>query len=123
MPKTKESVMARVEVTAKRLALASLFLVVGCVIGSRLPVSTVFPKAEGQSTGEKEGQYIMAAGSTTTGQTEVYVFDVQQQKLAAYRTDGTGIGFRGVRQITWDLKPEEITPKGARLTVAQMKRI
>jgi hypothetical protein len=96
------------------LSFAALLLVL-----SRSPI----PTASGQAVGEAAGRFIMATAVYQNGtRSMVYVLDVVDKKLASYSTDGVGIEYQGTREITWDLKPEQLDPSGRRLSVAEIKK-
>ncbi len=54
----------------------------------------------------------------------VFVFDVGTQHLAVYKASNRGLKLTGVRQITWDLKLEELNPAlaGQGVSVSQVKK-
>jgi len=78
--------------------------------------------AFGQSVGSSgETGYVLATGMSSSGSNNIlYIFEPKEQKLAAYTVQSNGIEFKGVRQVTWDLKPEEYT-KG-RASVEAMRK-
>jgi hypothetical protein len=51
----------------------------------------------------------------------LYVLETSSKKLACYTTRTQGIEYRGVRDITYDLVPQDFNPKGRRYTVEQVK--
>ena len=92
-------------------------------LGATFGGGRAVPSIEAQSSGEPAGQYIMATGSTTDGRTEVYILDISEHKLGTYQSDQIGIRLRGVRDVRYDLKVEEINPKGQRLSVEAMRKL
>jgi hypothetical protein len=59
--------------------------------------------------------------STTGNSNMLYILEVPTRKLAAYSVKTRGIEYMGTREITWDLKPEELTPKSGKLSVKAVK--
>ena len=78
--------------------------------------------AFGQAVGNTQGNYVLATGMSQSGNANMlFVLEVPTRRLAAYTVKTRGIEFMGVREITWDMKPEELTPRSGKLTVKQVK--
>jgi hypothetical protein len=80
--------------------------------------SPPLPPAAAQAGGEQQGRFIMATAVYQNGTRSIaYVLDVQGERLACYSADGNGIEYRGTRDITCDLKPQELNPGPRRFSV------
>ena len=73
--------------------------------------SSPMPEAHGQATGLPASQIAIATVQGTSNDPWCYVYDVAGQRLAVYRAGTQGLEFKGLRQITWDLKLEELNPR------------
>lgn len=83
----------------------------------------VLRKALGQTAGVQGGNYVIATGITQSGnEAMLYVFDIENKRLAAYFNRGRGIELRGVRNIKWDLNLDWF-PGPNSLTPAQVKEL
>lgn len=58
---------------------------------------------------EATGSVAIAAVQGTANEPWVFVYDVGSQRLACYKNSNQGLEFKGLRQITWDLRLEELT--------------
>ena len=109
----------RQNITVALLAICVTLLAVNVVQQMTRPV---FPAAFGQAVGNTQGNYVLATGMSTTGNNNMlYILEVPTRKLAAYSVKTRGIEYMGTREITWDLKPEELTPTRGNLSVKQVK--
>ncbi len=109
----------RQNITVTLLAICVTLLAVNVVQQMARPV---FPAAFGQAVGNTQGDFILATGMSTTGNSNMlYILEVPTRKLAAYSVKTRGIEYMGTREITWDLKPEELTPKSGKLSVKAVK--
>jgi hypothetical protein len=80
------------------------------------------PAAWGQGVGIPTGQVAIATVQGTSNDPWCYVYDVGSQRLAVYTTKNQGVELKGVRNITYDLKLEELNVVGGRSpTVKQVK--
>lgn len=68
-------------------------------------------EAAGQATAIPSNSVCVATVQGTSNDPWCYVYDVGTQRLAVYKTGNTGIELKGVRQITWDIKLEELNPR------------
>lgn len=83
------------------------------------------PAAYGQATGMPASQVAIATVQGTAQDPWCYVYDVAGQRLAVYRCGNQGLEFKGLRQITWDLKLEELNARLAttgRVPVAAIRK-
>jgi hypothetical protein len=65
------------------------------------------PLAYGQTTGEAGGNYIVATGTTVSGnESVVWIYDTGLKKLCCYQMRGQGIEYKGVRFLGHDFVPE-----------------
>ena len=111
----------RQNITVALLAICVTLLAVNVVQQMTRPV---FPAAFGQAVGNTQGSYVLATGMSTTGNNNMlFILEVPTRKLAAYSVKTRGIEYMGVRDITWDLKMEEYTPKGRSHTPAEIKKL
>ena len=109
----------RQNITVALLAICVTLLAVNVVQQMTRPV---FPAAFGQAVGNTQGNYVLATGMSTTGNNNMlYILEVPTRRLAAYSVKTRGIAYMGTRDITWDLKPEEMTPKVSQLSVKAVK--
>lgn len=100
------------------LAVCATLLGVNLVVSLRSPL----PPVLGQAAGTGQGEFVLATGMNQSGnQAVLYVFNVTSKKLACYTTRTQGIEFQGVREVTYDLMPQELNPRGRKLTVEQVK--
>lgn len=79
--------------------------------------------AFGQTVGTDGGggKYVMATGMSTSGSNNMlYILEPKTGRVAAYTVQSRGIEYKGTRQVTHDLIPEELTPK-SRMSVAQVR--
>ncbi|MBI4605955.1 MAG: hypothetical protein HY721_28660 [Planctomycetes bacterium] len=111
-----------------RQNLVVALLCVGCtLLAANLVVtlrSSGLPAAYGQAVGAPSGQVVLATGQNQGGsEAVVYVYDVPTRKLGCYTTKGQGIELKGMRDVTWDFKLQELLPANAnkRLTVKQVR--
>ena len=81
------------------------------------------PAALGQAVGTPTGSVAIATVQGTSQDPWCYIYDIGTQRLAVYKVQNQGIELKGVRQITWDMKLEELNPKLAaqRLPVSVIK--
>lgn len=70
-------------------------------------------EAAGQGTAIPSSSVCLATVQGTSNDPWCYLYDVGTQRLAVYRTGNTGLELKGVRQITWDLKIEELDARMA----------
>jgi len=78
----------------------------------------------GQTVGTDGGGagYVMATGMSTSGSNNMlYILEPKSGRVAAYTVQSRGIEYKGTRQVTHDLIPEELTPKG-RMTVSDVRK-
>ena len=70
------------------------------------------------------GQVALATSQDTSNSPFVFVYEVGTQRLAAYKAGNQGIELKGLRQITWDLKLEELNPALAnrRVKVSEIRK-
>jgi hypothetical protein len=109
----------RQNITVALLAICVTLLAVNVVQQMTRPV---FPAAFGQAVGNTQGNYVLATGMSTTGNNNMlFILEVPTRKLAAYSVKTRGIEYMGTREITWDLKPEELIPKSGKLSVKAVK--
>jgi hypothetical protein len=81
------------------------------------------PLAFGQAVGTPTGSVALATGVTQGGsETMLYLYDLSNQRLAAYSTKNQGIELKGVRHITHDLKAVEFVARGKSPSVQEMKK-
>lgn len=83
------------------------------------------PAAFGQGTGEPTSSVAIAAVQGTTNEPWVFLYDVSTQRLACYKNANQGLDFKGLRQLTWDLRLEELDPGWAakgRIPVSQVRK-
>lgn len=73
--------------------------------------SGALPPAHGQAAAGTQTSVALATVQGTSNDPWVYIYDVTSQRLGCYKTGNTGIEFKGLRQLTWDLKLEELNPK------------
>jgi len=106
------------------LSVCCTLLAVNLVVslrGPQLPFG--LPPAYGQAVGGPVGQVVLATGMSQGGSEAVlYLYDIPTQALACYSTKGQGIEYRGVRKITWDLKPQDFKATGKSPSVADMRK-
>ena len=101
------------------LAICATLLTVNVVQQMNRPA---FMPAFGQAVGNTQGNYVLATGMSQSGNANMlFVLEVPTRKLAAYTVKSRGVEFMGVREITWDMKPEELTPKSGKLSVKAVK--
>lgn len=81
------------------------------------------PVAQAQTTGDENGGFILATGQSQGGSDQVlWVLETGTRKLACYVMVNRSLDYRGVREITFDLLPQEFAPKGAKgPSVAEME--
>jgi hypothetical protein len=97
----------RQNVIVALLAVCCTLLAVNVVLQVSTPPALVF----GQAVGNPEGGFVLATGQTQSGSKAVlYVLETATKKLSAYSVENRGIEFKGVREITNDLKPIELKP-------------
>ena len=81
--------------------------------------------AFGQAAAVPTSGVAVATVQGTSNDPWVYIYEVGTQRLACYRTANQGIEFKGLRQITWDLKLEELNPRLAamgKVPVSQIRK-
>lgn len=106
------------QLTITLLAVCATLLAVNIVVSLRSPL----PAAFSQATGAEGGGFILATGQSQGGSDQIlWVYEVGTRKLAAYAVKTRGIEYKGVRQITWDLVPQELVPKGS-MSVESVKK-
>ena len=89
------------------------------VVSLRSPAMPVF----GQTAGAEGGGYVLATGQSQGGSDAVlWVFETGTKKLACYSMKSRGVEYKGVRNISYDLMPEEYSPKGKSPSVAAVKK-
>ena len=109
----------RQNITVALLAICATLLAVNVVQQMNGPA---FLPAFGQAVGNTQGNYVLATGMSQSGNANMlFVLEVPTKRLAAYTVKTRGIEFMGVREITWDMKPEELPPRSGKLTVKQVK--
>ena len=100
-----------------RKNLTIVLLSVGCtLLVVNLYITLNQPQARlalGQGTAIPTGSVALAAVMGNSAEPWVFIYDVQTQHLASYKNSNQGLMLKGVRQITWDLKIEELTPAAA----------
>jgi hypothetical protein len=100
-----------------RKNLTIVLLSVGCtLLAVNLFVMLKEPQARlalGQGTAIPTGSVALAAVMGNTAEPWVFIYDVQTQHLASYKNSNQGLVLKGVRQITWDLKIEDLAPAAA----------
>lgn len=66
----------------------------------------------------------VAISAVRVRQTEpwVFLYDVASERLAGYRAGKEGLELRAVRQVTWDLRVEELVPAGGPLPPVDVRR-
>ena len=102
------------------LAVCATLLAVQVVSTVNQGPAPVFGQAVGNTAG---ADYVLATGMSTTGNNNMlFIFETKTQKLAASTVATRGIEFKGTRQVTWDLIPEEFTPRGKGVTVKTVKK-
>ncbi len=80
-----------------------------------------YPAALGQGAMEATGSVAIAA----VHEPWIFVYDVVNQRLACYKNSNQGIEFKGLRQLTWDLRLEELPPAWAskgKITVSEVRK-
>ncbi len=98
----------RNKLTIALLAVCATLLAANLVVSLRTPAPTAF----GQATGAEGGGYVLATGQSQGGSDQVlWVFQIATKKVAAYSVKSQGIEYKGVRNITWDLIPDELKPR------------
>ncbi|MBA21304.1 MAG: hypothetical protein CMJ97_08015 [Planctomycetes bacterium] len=109
----------RQNITVAMLAICATLLAVNVVQQMNRPA---FMPAFGQAVGNTQGNYVLATGMSQSGNANMlFVLEVATRKLEAYTVKSRGVEFMGVREITWDMKPEELTPKSGKLSVKAVK--
>jgi hypothetical protein len=69
------------------------------------------PTALGQAAANNPTSQVAIATSQDTSNSPVaFIYEVGTQRLAAYKVGNRGIELKGLRQITWDLRLEELNP-------------
>jgi hypothetical protein len=100
-----------------RKNLTIVLLSVGCtLLIVNLAVMLSQPQARlalSQGTAIPTGSVALAAVMGTSMEPWVFIYDVQTQHLASYKNTNQGLMLKGMRQITWDLKIEELAPTAA----------
>ena len=96
------------------LSVCSTLLVVNLFMILGQPQQAAF----GQAAALPTGSVAIATVQDTSNSPWCFVYDVSSQRLVAYKAGNQGLELKGARQITWDLKIEELSAK-----LAQMGRV
>ena len=83
------------------------------------------PIAIGQGVGVPTGSVAIASVQGNDQSPWCFVYDVTSQRIAVYKAGNQGLELKGVRQITYDIRLEELDKKAANMNVrvADVKKL
>jgi hypothetical protein len=88
-------------------------------------VRKLLEERKGPETDEpasEKGPVALSAVRVRQSEPWVFLYDVASERLAGYRAGREGLELRSVRQVTWDLRLEELIPHGHPLPPAEVRR-
>ena len=110
----------RQNIVVALLSVCATLLAVQVVLTIGKETAPVF----GQTVGSDGGGsgFVLATGMSSSGSNNMlYIFEPKSGRVAAYTVQSRGLEFKGPRQVTHDLIPEELTPKG-RMSVSDVRK-